>query len=446
MFKVSGRSALTALTMILCVVGVVLFALNQLIPDPPRRITIAAGSQGGAFEFYAQKYREILARSHVTLDVRFTDGTGENLKLISEPGSGVDVAFVQAGVTNSQQAPNLESLGRIDYLVFFVFCRSADSFSDLTELKGKRIAVGPAGSGTNVVATRILSASGINIQSATLLPLAGQQAVDALHANHADVLILGNVLDAPLVQSLLRDPEVRLVSLPRAKALARRFPFLTRLELPAGVIDFQDNIPAIDTSLIGTTVSVLVRSDVHPEIVGLLARALEEVHRDPGLLHQYGEFPTQTDPDFPMAESASDYYKNGPSFLHRYLPFWVVSYAKRLIAILVTVIAIVVPLFSYAPKLYLWVLRRHLSKVYRDLRLLEARLTPGMPTEDLADCRRALSEIDKEAAILPMRHSDLFFELKEQIEATRSRIDSDWQSRNVEALEKLAGPKSNRRD
>jgi len=425
MFKVSARSALTAMTMVLCIIGVTWFALDQLLPAPPKRITIAAGTKGGAFEFYARKYQEVLARSHVALDIRLTDGTGENLKLLSEPRSGVDIGFVQAGVTNSKRSPGLESLGRVDYLVFFVFCRANESFTDLTELKGKRIAVGPEGSGTNVVVTRVLGASGINFQTATLLPLAGQEAVNALYGNRADVLVLGNALDAPLVQSLLRDPKVQMVSLPRAKALARRFPFLTRLELPAGVIDFQDNIPANDTNLIATTVSVLVRENLHDEIVGLLARALEEVHSDPGILHQYGEFPTQIDPDFPMAESASDYYKNGPSFLHRYLPFWVVSYVKRLIAILITVIAIVVPVFSYAPKLYSWLLRRHTSRLYRNLRLLEARLTAGLTANELADCRRALDEIEKDACVLPMRHSDLFFDLKQQIDSVRSRILAD---------------------
>jgi TRAP-type uncharacterized transport system substrate-binding protein len=433
MFKVSARTALTAMTMVLCAVAVIWYALDSLLPAPPKRIAIAAGSEGGAFEYYAHKYQELLARSHVVLDIRRTDGTSDNLKLLLDPKSGVDIGFVQAGVTNSRQSPGLESLGRVDYLVFFVFCRIGESFGDLTDLKGKRIAVGPEGSGTNVVATKILGASGINSQTATLVPLAGQKAVDALYENRADVLILGNTLDAPLVQSLLRDPKVHLVNLPRAKALSRRFPFLTRLELPAGVIDFQDYIPANDTNLIGTTVSVLVREDIHPEIVGLLAQALEEVHSDPGILHQYGEFPTQTDPDFPMADGATDYYKNGPSFLHRYLPFWVVSYVKRLIAILITVIAIVVPIFSYAPKLYLWVLKRHTSKLYRDIRLLEGRLTLDPSADELAACRQSLADIERDADALPMRHSDLFFDLKPQIDSVRSHLAAAVRSNNENA-------------
>jgi hypothetical protein len=47
-----------------------------------------------------------------------------------------------------------------------------------------------------------------------------------------------------------------------------------------------------------------------------------------------------------MAEEALDYYRNGPSFLQRYLPFWMINYAKRLAAIMVAAVAIVIPLFS----------------------------------------------------------------------------------------------------
>lgn len=422
MLGLRPRNFVAALAAIAAIAGLVWLALDHFVPAPPRTITIASGSKGGAYEFYAQKYREILARHDVTLNIRSTEGTIENLKLLEEPNSGIDVAFVQGGVSNSSQAPDVESLGRINYLAFFVFCRATDSFTDLTQLKDKRIAVGPASSGTNMVVTKILKTNGITPQNATFLPLGGRAAVEALDEGKADILILGSVLEAPLIQNLLRDPGVRLISLPRVKALTRKFPFLTRLELPSGVIDLERNIPAADVTLIGTSSSVLVRDNVHPEIIGLLARALVEVHGEPGIFQQYGEFPTQSDPEYPMAESARDFYKNGPSFLQRYLPFWVTSYVRKILAVLVTVLAIAVPVFSYAPKLYLWVLRRHILKLYRELRVVETGLAPGASAARLADCQANLEEIERASSVLPMRHSDLFFSLRTHIDLTRARL------------------------
>ena len=424
MFTLSRQRLLAAGIAILCALGGAWLTLEHFVPAPPKKITVAAGSKGGAYEYYAQKYREILARHKVTLEVRSTEGTIENLKLLQDPASGVSVGFVQGGVSNSSQAPELESLGRINYLAFFIFCRTSDNFSELTQLKGKSIAVGPDSSGTNSVVTRILRTNGITPQNATFLPLAGRAAVEALDAGKADVLILGNVLEAPLIQGLLRDPGVRLVSLKHVKALTRRFPVLTRLELPSGVIDFEKNIPDSDVTLLGTTSSVLVRDDVHPEIIGLLARALVEVNSEPGVFQQFGEFPTQSDPEYPMAESARDFYKNGPSFLQRYLPFWLANYARQALAVLVTSVSILVPVFSYAPKVYLWLLRRRILGLYRELRAVEHGLTEGLPPSELANYRSDLDRIDRASKVLPMRHSDLFFALRAHIDLVRARLQS----------------------
>lgn len=422
MLGVGYRRLLTGLLVILCIASAAWLTLGHFVPAPPKTITIAAGAKGGAYEYFANRYREILARSHVTLEVRSTDGTGENLKLIEDPNSGVEVAFVQGGFSNSIRSPNLESLGKVNYLAFFIFYRATETLNDLTQLKGKRIAIGPVSSGTHLVAERILKASGVTAQNATLLPLAGRSAVDAMDAGQADVLFIGSVLEAPLVQALLRDPGVRLLSIPRAKALSRKFPFLSRLELPSGVIDLEKNIPDADVTLIGTTSSVLVRDDVHPEIVGLLARALQEVHGEPGVFQQFGEFPTQSDPEYPMAESARDFYKNGPSLLQRYLPFWLATYVRRILAILVTVLAIAIPVFSSAPKIYLWFLRRHIMKLYRELRVLDGALRPGLAACGLIGFQGDLENIDRAARVLPMRHSDLFFDLRTQIDLVRTRL------------------------
>ena len=80
-----------------------------------------------------------------------TNGALENLKLLNDPRSGVQVAFMQGGVANGEQTPDLLSLGRIDHQIFWLFHPAGETLSDLTQLKGKRIALGPVGSGTRAV-------------------------------------------------------------------------------------------------------------------------------------------------------------------------------------------------------------------------------------------------------------------------------------------------------
>jgi hypothetical protein len=271
---------------------------------------------------------------------------------------------------------------------------------------------------------QILAANGINADNTMLSSVPGAPAVaKRLHDGDWDAAFLPPVdLNAPGIQSLLRDPTVRLMNVAQAEALARLFPALHRLVLPQGVIDLEKNIPAEDVNLIGSTNAVLVRKELHPELIYLLAQTLKEVHSGGGIFQRAGEFPSQTDPEFPVAEEAVDYYRNGPSFLQRYLPFWMINYAKRVAAILVTAIAIVIPLFTLTPKLYAWALNLRLARLYRRLRLVNARLK-GEPTADqVAALQNDLDHIDRAANILPMRHSDLFFSLLMHIDMTRTRL------------------------
>ncbi len=134
------------LAAVVCIGGIVSFAVAYFIPAPPSKITIAGSFKGGHYEALANRYKEILARSHVDVAVRATDGAVENLKLLNDEKSGIQIGFMQGGVSNSNLAPDLMSLGRIDHQVFWLFYRTTDTYDDVTQFKGKRIALGPAGS------------------------------------------------------------------------------------------------------------------------------------------------------------------------------------------------------------------------------------------------------------------------------------------------------------
>jgi hypothetical protein len=312
------------------------------------------------------------------------------------------------------------SLGRVSFNPIWFFYRGTETLDRLTQLKGKRI----AGNFAFPVISQIVGASGVNADSATLLQRAGPAAVKALKDGEADVIIIFAELNSPITQSLLRDPTVRLMSFAQAEGLARVFPYLNRLVLPHGVVDFEKNIPASDVSLIATTTAVIVRKDMHPELVYLLAQTLAEEHGAAGIFHRAGDFPTQTDPEFPIAEEAREFYKNGPSFLQRYLPFWMINFSKRMLAVLLAGIAIVIPLLSFAPKLYLWFVEAYMAKIYRRLRDIEAQLQRELIAPQVIALQTDLENVDRSAHFLPMRHSGLFLSVEAHIDRTRSRLAS----------------------
>jgi len=416
-----------------CVAGLTWITLAHLIPAPPAKIEIATSLQGEHYQMLGTRYQGILADSDIELALRITDGAKENLRLLNDRASGIQVGFMQGGISNSRLAPDLLSLGRIDYQVFWLFYPTGEALTDLGQLKGKRIALGPPDSGDRAVCEKILAASGINYDNTTLLYVAPQEAAKALDDGAIDALFLNLSPESPILDTLLSSPQYRMMNFSEAEALTRIFPYLVRLVLPRGAINLQRKIPHEDINLVATTNVVLVRKDTHPTVTDLLARAILDAHSRPGLFQRAGDFPTQTDPEFPMSQSARDFYKNGPSFLNRYLPFWMTSYVQRVVAVLVAVVAIVVPVFNYAPKLYLWFIRERVRRLYRRLRLVDQELLGTVSLSQARGLEAELESITRAASILPMRNSELFFGLATHIDRTRAHLEDRLRS-GVDAL------------
>jgi hypothetical protein len=406
----------------LCVVAVVWMALWYFIPAPPSTITIAAGIKGGAFEHIANRYKERLARHHITLKFRFASA-GDSARLKADPKSDVAGAFLFGGLLNRETTPDIVSLGRIDAAPFWIFYRGAEPVDRLSQLKGKRAYVTVA---AGDLVDRILAANGVKPGDMAVSPERGAPAAaKLLQGGEVDVAILPPIdLNAPSIQTMLRDRNIRLMNVAQAEAITRLFPSLNRLVLPQGVIDLEKNIPPSDVNLIGSTSAFVVRKDLHPELKYLLAQVLKEEHSGGGVFQRPGDFPSIIDPELPMAEEAVDYYKNGPSFLQRYLPFWMINYAKRVAAILIAAVAVIIPLFTYTPRLYAMFVNLRLARLYRRLRLVNAHLKKELTAEQLTALQGDLEGIDRAATILPMRHSDLFFALLMHIDMTRTRLAS----------------------
>ena len=292
MLGFTQKHLFVAIVITLMSISTMWFALGILFPLPPTKVTIAGSFVGGHYEALARRYQELLERAHLEVEVRTTDGAVENLKLLNNQKSGVQIAFMQGGVATAEQAPDLLSLGRVDYQIYWLFYPAVDTLNDLTELKGKRIGLGPVGSGSQIVSAKILGISGVTAENSTLINLSPLRALEALNDRSIDALFLNFSADSPFLHTLLKDPRYQPMSFTDAEALTRIFPFLVRVVMPRGVIDYENKIPAADVALIATTNAVLVRKEIHPAIIDLLAQTMQTVHGAPGIFQRAGEFPT----------------------------------------------------------------------------------------------------------------------------------------------------------
>jgi TRAP-type uncharacterized transport system substrate-binding protein len=404
MFKKLGSYLLLSLVGLLAILSLTWVVLDRYLPAPPKKIIATTGIKNGAYEPIAKQYQAILAQSGVTLEIENSEGTGENLARLTDPKLNYQVGFASEGTLDSAQTKGIVSLGQVAYLPYWVFYRSTKEWPDLDSLKGKRIAIGPEGTGRHRFAQALhLDASTPKAESA----LSGAEATKALREGRVDAIIVTGAFSIPVIQELLRDPSIRLLNFPRAEALTKIFPQFRHLVLPAGIIDFENNIPPHDVNIIATTTSVLVRQDLHPQIIYLLGQALQEVHSGFGPFHTVGTFPTQY-----------------PSFINRYLPFWITNYIVRLFATLIAILGIGLPLIKILPKIYKWFIEKYVDNLMQRLRIVHIDLNSTTEPSSLNAIEAELNSIDRASHLLPMRHTNHYFSLIGRIDSERKLLDN----------------------
>lgn len=397
-------------------------------PAPPKKIVISTGSESGAYYQFAQRYATILARDGITLEVRSSAGSLENIERLKQ--GEVQVGFVQGGVVPPKEDPDAEddsgllSLGSLFYEPVWVFYRGDKELTRLTELKGKRIAIGQEGSGVRQLAQQLLAANDIPAGD-HLVPVAGLKAAEELQQGRIDAAFIIAAETAPVVQVLIRSPGVKLMSFAQDRAYQRRFPFLTKLTFPRGVADLVRDFPPDDIKVLAPTANLIIRDDLHPALQTLLLRTASEVHGKSGFFQDAGEFPAYMDQMLPLSPDAARYFKSGPPFLQRYLPFWLAVLVDRLIVMLVPIFALLIPLLKVAPAIYNWRVRSKVFRVYGELKFLEDDLRDHFDPAKLADYRSRLDALDDEASALhiPLGFTDLAYTLREHVNLVRHILD-----------------------
>lgn len=404
-------------------------ALQFVEPAPPRHLVLSTGGEDGAYHAFARRYQEILARDGITLELRPSNGTGENLERLQR--GEAQVGFVQGGVLPAADLEGLYTIGSAFYEPIWVFVRGRRLPDRLTRLDGRRIAVGQEGSGVQALAQQLLAANELEGAGQRLIPLGGLKAAEELQQGRLDALFVIAAPEAPVVQVLLRSPGIQVMSFSQAEAYRRQFPFLFRLTLPEGGVDLVRNYPPKDTQLLAATANLVIREDLHPALQTLLLAALREVHGGSGFFQSRGEFPAYKDSCFPLAPVAERFYASGPPFLQRYMPFWLAVLVDRFLVLALPLFALLFPLLRLAPALYSWRIRSRICRHYGELKFLESDIlahydgSRPQGAEAPGAFRSRLDAIEAAANRLsiPVSFADLLYTLREHINLVRKTLD-----------------------
>lgn len=398
-----------------------------LVPPPPKTIEMATGFPTGLYYQFGERLKKELAADGVDLEVKTTGGTIDNLALLSDPKSGVRFAMVQGGVADVGQYPNLVSIAGMFYEPIWVWYREpvfkgeGGRLQVLGQLKGKRVAIGNEGSGTLALSTTLLKISGISENDIRAEKLKPDQALAKLNSGDLDAVFIVAAAEAPILKKFYEVPGIRLMSFDQADAYTRHLPYLSKVSVPRGLLSIEHDIPRNDIQVIAPTATLVTQDNVSPAMISLLLSASYDILKSYSRLQKPGEFPSSVGMDFPLHVDAEIYLKDGPSFLHRHLPFWTAVWVGRFVKIVIPLLVIFIPLFTYIPTAKNFLLRLKLAQVYAELREIERNaFNPELKDRNFKD----LEAIEKRVNNIKvsMMDSKELYDLKGHVGDVRARL------------------------
>ena len=354
-------------------------------PLPPRRLSIAAGAVGSTYDNYARQYAGILARNGVQLNVRNSAGGLENLNPLRDPASGVQAAPTSFGLDEPDDPETLNSLGGISDAAIFIFYRNAQPITQFSEFRGKRIAIGLPGTVVRILMMKVLWATNALDSETRVADLDNDQAVDALAAGTIDAAMFASQLDGAVLQRALANPEIRLMNVAQAEAIAKTIPGLQHVTLWRGLIDLSKDIPTSDVELLAVRNRLLIRKELHPALQYLLLEAMREVHSPQGPFNRIGEFPAEQPNDLPLSPTAELFTVQGR-----------VSGRDTFHSVffIIPVLALLFPLINALPRFYRWLNIRRIDHFHRALGNLERDIGQASDRSKLREYGARISEIE----------------------------------------------------
>ncbi|QNK72129.1 ABC transporter substrate-binding protein [Variovorax sp. PAMC28562] len=417
------------------VIAALVAAYWYLDPQPPKHVTLATGPAGSAYAEFGKRYASALKANGITVDLKTTNGAADNLQLLRN--GEADVGFVRGGAADAgaDEDAGLTSLGSLFYEPLWLFYRTdaaqkidrkTSTLTSLAQLRGLRVNVDKAGSGVPDIMDKLLKANHIDETTMQLSNLEPAPATEALQAGMLDAIVLASAPQSPLVQRLLRAPGIQLMDFGQSDAYARRFPFLSAVTLPRGVVDLASDLPPHDVSLVAATTSLISREHTHPALRQLFAESAQSIHGGAGWFNRARDFPNTKTSELPVSPEGDRAINGTPPFWQRYLPFWASNLVERMWLVLGGLVVLMLPLSKIVPPLYQFRVRSRVFRWYARLREIETKVDAHKGDRDgLLD---ELDELDRvtHRITVPLSYTDELYALRNNIYAVRKRLLATW--------------------
>lgn len=283
-------------------------------------IVIEAGPKGGFFETTAILIQNELKQHGINSTIVRREDTLKIIDDVNDAKSSIDIGFVAQDIGN-REYPEVTAVATIAMEPLFIFCSESLKVKNLQDLKGRRLAVSPPGSGTRAVAEFILGVYGVTAQNTTFLPITLGESREAVRNDLVDAAFFLLPPGNKIISELALDPKLRILSMPQADALASNLGFVRHVTIHEGGFDYLRNIPSQDIQLVAIPVTLIIKKDIKPAIVTMVTQLVKTHFENATLVSQPGELLSIHAPSIPVNIHAESVLKNGLPYVYRALPF-----------------------------------------------------------------------------------------------------------------------------
>lgn len=383
--------------MILLLIGIFMY----VDPIPPKKAYLATGQQGTSYRQLSEKFADYFAKHGYELVLVETPGLDEGFQKLNDDKSPVNASFLTAGSAKAEDYPDLRSLGSVQFSPIWLFYRgqeinSGNFRSALDELK---VAVGVKGSNTHKILNKLLELNGLKASehANNLIQLTHQKAVEEFTNGNLDAVFIVDGIDAPNIQKLLAMPDTKIYNFDLIDAYVKKLPFLQKVVVPRGSIDIPTVFPANDTDLLSSTVTLLVESTTHPVHQWLFLMAARQISNDRNqFFASPGYFPAYLDQSIPLSVEAKQYYSTGLPTIFEYFPLAIASLLDSAWVLLITMIALVYPLFKFFSNWRGFPSKKLLGDYWQDIREIEEDLVDAKTPEELEHYLAEINDLEKD--------------------------------------------------
>lgn len=418
-----------SIPILLLVIASFYFTSKFIEPSSKKELTIATGSKDGEYYKTALKYKELLEKQKVKINIVTSNGSIENIKLLNE--KKVDIAFVQNGIIQQNNQTNLKAIASIYYEPLWVFYKNENYNMDyIVQLISKKIAIGDEGSGTKDLTLKILNDNGIDKENSQLVTYSNKEAKDLLLKGEIDAMFIVSSPNSKIVKELLENPDINLFNFKRAKAYSRKYTFLESIPLYEGTIDLYKNLPSEDVSLLTTTANLIAREGLSDELTRLILKEIKTVHNKKELFEAQNQFPNIDNLTVEINEDANRYFTYGDTWLEKIFPYWIASNIDRLKILLIPLLTLMIPLSKGFFPLYRWSIRSKIYKWYEEIQKIDLQVEDAN-NDELQICLKDIITLKKEIkneTKVPLSYMGEYYDLIMHLELIISKIDTKLSS------------------